>query len=311
MTSRRRTLRRRRRHEQHFDSARAGGQSGFHRHGGHLLAEPVEDGADGDLHRNREARRQRRNGDIHGRGHEPGDGAGHRGPWAPSPPRHWPQAATASPPSTAVTATTWAALAGDGRRWSAATRRPQPTLSSSANPSKSGRRSRLPRRSRGPRPPAKVTFKTGPRPSARRRSRKASRPSVRQRWRLERTRSPRCSAVIAPHTGSTSAQLAQKVQKKTKGNRGSEPCSGAAPHGRIDHLIGRRIAAGATSMPKRSTGVHLFSDPSGPTARSRLTSAGLDPSRITLDQLRGLCRGRRPRTHHRCGKGAAHVAGAR
>ena len=39
-------------------------------------------------------------------------------------------------------------------------------------------------------------------------------------------------------------------------------------------------------MPKRSTGVHLFSDPSGPPARSRLTSAGLDPSRITLDQLR-------------------------
>jgi DNA-binding transcriptional LysR family regulator len=39
-------------------------------------------------------------------------------------------------------------------------------------------------------------------------------------------------------------------------------------------------------MPKRTAGVHLFNDPAGQPARSRLTSAGLDPSRITLDQLR-------------------------
>jgi DNA-binding transcriptional LysR family regulator len=39
-------------------------------------------------------------------------------------------------------------------------------------------------------------------------------------------------------------------------------------------------------MPKRSSEVPLIADPKGAPGRSRLTSSGLDPSRITLDQLR-------------------------
>jgi hypothetical protein len=119
------------------------------------------------------------------------------------------------------------------------------TLSSSANPSKSGQKVTFTAKVTPSSAAGKVTFKDGTKTLGTATLKKGVATFSTSTLAVGTHEITAVYAGNSAHTGSTSAQLAQKVQKKTKGTVAVSPAQAPLLTAASIDLIGRRIAAGS------------------------------------------------------------------